>query len=627
MTILYSLVARGKTVLAEFTFTTGNFPTITRVLLGKIPPEDSKMSYVYDQHVFHYRVDDGLTFLCMADEDSRRRIPFAFLQEIKNRFQATYGDRGATAAAFAMNEDFSRTLENQMDVFNSPDGDQILATQQKLDEVKDVMVASVELVLERGERLELLVDKTDNLQQQAFHIVEPESDALALSDILQIGEEIDSGGLPDVQDDEDADDEFQDGDLSHPGGNLHGHRRFGRVDTPLRVEPPPSFNAPARPVDQTQEQQIKASAFSPAAFTMRKHEIQAQTHSLLGSKNSAGGSSTSSLLGNLRQRQEPTVRGHSENQASYRTAMSDYHMLAFSSQRSGRHEMEGLAYYSAGVTMDSTGQYPKALESYKKFLVVCTALKDPFIEGVCHNCMGVDYMLMACPPGSSMQDSVTELPARAVSLLRKALEHHEGHLKGADDAGSGVAHSNMGLCHGWLGDYQTAAKHHQEALRVALRVQSASAQSVAVGNLGTLAMRQGDRQTAQACLEQHLQLVQQLGDWQGEINAWSKIAQLAAGAGEASAQGGEEAGGGEENAGGVRAGVGPAGRAVPGGGVAGAIGQDAVARALWCFERAATLAKTHDEVSTLKRLHCDMGVVRGNASMDDYFRSLRTTAV
>lgn len=43
--------------------------------------------------------------------------------------------------------------------------------------------------------------------------------------------------------------------------------------------------------------------------------------------------------------------------------------------------------------------------------------------------------------------------------------------KGADDAGSGVAHSNVGLCHGLMGDYQRAAKHHQEALRVALRVQ------------------------------------------------------------------------------------------------------------------------------------------------------------
>ena len=50
MTILYSLVARGKTVLSEFTFTSGNFPTITRLLLAKIDSaNDGKMSYVYDQ--------------------------------------------------------------------------------------------------------------------------------------------------------------------------------------------------------------------------------------------------------------------------------------------------------------------------------------------------------------------------------------------------------------------------------------------------------------------------------------------------------------------------------------------------------------------------------------------------
>mmetsp|Transcript_26205 Transcript_26205/g.84746 ORF Transcript_26205/g.84746 Transcript_26205/m.84746 type:complete len:105 (+) Transcript_26205:57-371(+) len=68
MTILYALVARGNTVLAEYTFTSGNFPTITRVLLGKIPEQDGKMSYVYDQYVFHYVVENKMTFLCMADE-------------------------------------------------------------------------------------------------------------------------------------------------------------------------------------------------------------------------------------------------------------------------------------------------------------------------------------------------------------------------------------------------------------------------------------------------------------------------------------------------------------------------------------------------------------------------------
>ena len=38
----------------------------------------------------------------------------------------------------------------------------------KLDDVKDVMVKNIEMVLERGEKLELLVDKTDRLNATAF---------------------------------------------------------------------------------------------------------------------------------------------------------------------------------------------------------------------------------------------------------------------------------------------------------------------------------------------------------------------------------------------------------------------------------------------------------------------------
>ena len=47
--------------LAEFTATSGNFPTVTRVLLSKIPPQDGKMSYVYDKYVFHYVVDVSIS--------------------------------------------------------------------------------------------------------------------------------------------------------------------------------------------------------------------------------------------------------------------------------------------------------------------------------------------------------------------------------------------------------------------------------------------------------------------------------------------------------------------------------------------------------------------------------------
>ena len=44
-----SLVSRGTCVLAEFTTTSGNFTTVTRSILAKLPLQDTRMSYVYDR--------------------------------------------------------------------------------------------------------------------------------------------------------------------------------------------------------------------------------------------------------------------------------------------------------------------------------------------------------------------------------------------------------------------------------------------------------------------------------------------------------------------------------------------------------------------------------------------------
>ena len=75
MPIIYSLVARGPTVLAEFTTTSGNFTTVTRRILDKIASSDAKMSYAYDRHVFHYVVEDQVVYMCMADEQFGRYVP------------------------------------------------------------------------------------------------------------------------------------------------------------------------------------------------------------------------------------------------------------------------------------------------------------------------------------------------------------------------------------------------------------------------------------------------------------------------------------------------------------------------------------------------------------------------
>lgn len=55
----------------------------------------------------------------MCDENAKRRIPFGFLDDIKQRFRSSYGERAQTAHAFAFNEEFSKVLSKQMEFYNS----------------------------------------------------------------------------------------------------------------------------------------------------------------------------------------------------------------------------------------------------------------------------------------------------------------------------------------------------------------------------------------------------------------------------------------------------------------------------------------------------------------------------
>ena len=51
MPILYSVVARGTTVLAKFASCAGNFAEVTEQILSRIPPENSKLTYTQGRFV------------------------------------------------------------------------------------------------------------------------------------------------------------------------------------------------------------------------------------------------------------------------------------------------------------------------------------------------------------------------------------------------------------------------------------------------------------------------------------------------------------------------------------------------------------------------------------------------
>lgn len=348
--------------------------------------------------------------------------------------------------------------------------------------------------------------------------------------------------------------------------------RFPQIDLPQRVDPPPYMNAPPRSVVVSKDQLIRESSFSPKAHSRRKYDIS--SYKVSGPEKATSGAPPRKSGG-------ATLKSHTENQSPLQAQVKDYTMLAFSSRRAGRHQMEGAAYFSMGVLYDNMSQYTKALDCYKKFVAVCQKLNDLSGEALAYNCIGTNYQHMSTEDSGMPYDGgYSDMESRN---LKSSVHYHNKHLEIADDAGKFVAHSNLGLCLGSLGQHIEAAKHHQEALRLAIRLQSTHGQSIAVGNLGLLGSRQGDLVTAKACMDQHLQLVQSLHDLSAEANAWMQLGLLA------NKEGNFE-------------------------------------QAARYFEQARRIALRTGEQGTLKRANCNIGIAQGNLKLSQHMAMLAQNA-
>ncbi|KAK0938647.1 hypothetical protein LTR29_009746 [Friedmanniomyces endolithicus] len=181
--LLYSCIAYHDTILTEHTTSavTGT-STLASVILPKIQHETAqKLTYTHNDNFIHYIADaapssskpdtlsaGGLTYMVVAKADLGRRIPFGYLVEIKKRFLKEYDPERTAfgslpaygAAAFnaqlkQLMVDYGTTKAGKDDAFAN--------VQNEIENVRGIMTENIERVLERGERIDLLVDKTDRL--------------------------------------------------------------------------------------------------------------------------------------------------------------------------------------------------------------------------------------------------------------------------------------------------------------------------------------------------------------------------------------------------------------------------------------------------------------------------------
>jgi vesicle-associated membrane protein 7 len=119
-------------------------------------------------------------------------MPFTFLGELQRKVQlfhfhftaffyaltllaqflsspsASASNSTSSLAPHALQSTFGPIISQLVYTYNtSPPTDDISRAQSELAQVKDIMVQNVEQILSRGERIELLVDKTDTMASQA----------------------------------------------------------------------------------------------------------------------------------------------------------------------------------------------------------------------------------------------------------------------------------------------------------------------------------------------------------------------------------------------------------------------------------------------------------------------------
>ncbi|XP_024030070.1 vesicle-associated membrane protein 722 isoform X2 [Morus notabilis] len=153
--LIYSFVARGTVILAEYTEFTGNFTSVASQCLQKLPATNNKFIYNCDGHTFNYLVDDGFTYCVVAVEAVGQQIPIAFLERIKEDFtKRCGGGKAATAVACSLNKEFGPKLKEHMQycVDHQEEINKLAKVKAQVSDIKGVMRENIEKAQELRQR-------------------------------------------------------------------------------------------------------------------------------------------------------------------------------------------------------------------------------------------------------------------------------------------------------------------------------------------------------------------------------------------------------------------------------------------------------------------------------------------
>eukprot|EP00758_Cryptobia_borreli_P010896 Tbor_TRINITY_DN5611_c0_g2::TRINITY_DN5611_c0_g2_i3::g.9081::m.9081/K08515/VAMP7; vesicle-associated membrane protein 7 len=157
--ILYAIIANSDgAVVCDVARVRGNYNMNAMKVLGSIPRMSrDKRCISYDNYLYNFIGDGVFIYMCVTHESFSRVTAFNFLNAIMK------------SCSPGMNKPTERhqILKRDTDFYSDPQNDKITKIKTDIAQVKEVMIDNIEKILERGEKIDTLVDKTESLQFEA----------------------------------------------------------------------------------------------------------------------------------------------------------------------------------------------------------------------------------------------------------------------------------------------------------------------------------------------------------------------------------------------------------------------------------------------------------------------------
>jgi len=151
-----------NTISEHFNFTSRTF--CQRTNIGLRQTIELKDDIPFLAHI--YVRSDCLSALVIVDKEYPVRVAFSFLNRVLSDFDNKYNDKWKLVKSDQ--SDSSSFLKELFDLFQNPkDTDKILKIQDTLDDIKIVMHKNIEDILKRGETIDELIKKSEDLSNNS----------------------------------------------------------------------------------------------------------------------------------------------------------------------------------------------------------------------------------------------------------------------------------------------------------------------------------------------------------------------------------------------------------------------------------------------------------------------------